>query len=329
MLLACAGCTAVGAPKPDAPAHHRAYGFANPSGLKGTSPAEFVIDRTRLAVAAREETPVAALPRDTAQARWLGSAPHDVVQWLGHAGVRLRLEGHVLAVDPVFARVLSPLPPIGPRRATPPPAHPADLRDVGTVLLTHDHYDHFDARLVRRLGAQGSQCLVPLGVENRRLGRCDAVAMDWRQSVEVAGLRVTYLPAQHESGRGLFDRDQTLWGGWMIEGGGKRVYISGDTGYGPHFREARRRGKIDFAVLNLGGYRPREQNRYVHMTPEEAVRALRDLGTPRALIVHWGTYGLGLETGQETYDRTRAAAKAAGLAPDRVVFKQIGDITRM
>jgi L-ascorbate metabolism protein UlaG (beta-lactamase superfamily) len=329
LLLLLGGCTLVGAPVPGAPAHHREHGFANPSGARGTDPFEFLVDRTRLAFAGPEESPAPALPLGQAALAW-AAADGDAAQWLGHATLRLRLDGVVLLVDPVFADPVTPLPPFGPPRASPPPLGLAELDDVAAILISHDHYDHFEPETVAALAAAtGARCLLPLRVaEGHDLG-CAPEALDWGEAVAVAGLAVTLQPAQHESGRGLFDRDRSLWGAWLVEGGGKRVYVSGDGGYGEHFATlGAALGPIDLAVLSVGGYEPRT-NRGVHMDPEEAIRALGDLRARRALIVHWGTYPLGLESGGETEERVRAAAEAAGLPPDAVVFLAIGEVLKL
>lgn len=330
LLLAAAllgGCTAVGEPVPGAPAHHRQHGFANPNGAHGPDPVEFLIDRTRLALAGQEAWPAPLLAPREAAASWRATGEGDAVQWLGHAGVRLRLAGVLLVVDPVFADYVTPLPPFGPPRAHGPPVTAAELTGVAAVLVTHDHYDHFEPESVSAIAAAGGRrCLLPLGAFAGEGALCDPSELDWGESSAVEGLTVTLLPSQHESGRGLFDRDRSLWGAWLVEGGGRRVYLSGDSGYGPHFAAAGElAGELDLAILNLGGYRPRGINRGVHMDPEELVRAFRDLRARRALIVHWGTYPLGLESGGETLERLAAAAEAARLSPDALIVLAVGE----
>lgn len=329
LLSVASACTMVGGPVEGAPAHHREHGFANPSGLGGSSAVDFLLDRTRLALFSRsEESPAPALPEGQAASAW-AATEGDAAQWLGHASVRLRLDGTVLLIDPVVAEVVTPLPPFGPPRATSPPLGAAELDDVAAILVTHDHYDHFEPETVTAVAATtGARCLMPLGVAAGEGALCALTELDWGDSAAVGPLTVTLQPAQHESGRGLFDRDRSLWGAWLIEGGGKRVYVSGDGGYGAHFAQLGEAlgGPIDLAILSVGGYEPRTVNHGVHMDPEEAIRALQDLGAGRALIVHWGTYPLGLESGGETVERVRAAAEAAGLPPDAVVFLAIGEV---
>ncbi len=328
MFAFVSACTSTGPSVEGAPSHHRANGFANPSGLGGVSSLEFLIDRTRLALFPREASPVAALSAEEANTRWTRAGGQNAVQWLGHASLRLRLAGQIVLIDPVVSDVLGPAPPFGPSRESPPPVDLAHLQNPDAILVTHNHYDHYEPDTIRAVSGNRTTCLMPLKVSKGHDTGCAPTELDWHETHRLGPLRATLLPAQHDSARGLFDRDKALWGGWLLEGGGERFYISGDTGYGPHFAEARRHGTIDLAVLNVGGYEPRRINKNVHMDPEEAVQAVLDLGAKRALIVHWGTYGLGRETGSETYDRVRAAAQKAGLGRNRVVFLQIGDVLR-
>ena len=325
-LVLLGGCTLVGAPLPGAPAHHREHGFANPSGKGGAQPVDFLLDRLRLAFAGPEQSPAPVLPPGAAAALW-AQGEGDQVQWLGHATLRLRLAGVVLLVDPVFAPVVTPLPPFGPPRASPPPLGVRDLADVAAVLVSHDHYDHFEPATVNALARGGARCFLPLRVAAGEGLDCAVTELDWGEAARLDPLLLTLQPAQHESGRGLFDRDRSLWGAWLIEGGGKRVYVSGDGGYGAHFAALGAvAGGIDLAVLSVGGYAPRRTNSGVHMDPEESVQAFLDLGARRALVVHWGTYPLGLESGGETVERVTAAAAAAGLPPDAILFLAIGEV---
>jgi L-ascorbate metabolism protein UlaG (beta-lactamase superfamily) len=147
-----------------------------------------------------------------------------------------------------------------------------------------------------------------------KAGIRSAVELDWWQTVELAGARVTYVPAQHFSSRGLHDRNRCLWGGFAIEAGLAVVYFAGDSGYCPHFAEIGKRfPRIDLALLPIGAYEPRWFMRQHHMNPEEAVRAHLDLGSRRSLGMHFGTFQLTDEAIDAPVSALRQAQADAGV----------------
>lgn len=242
------------------------------------------------------------------------------VAWLGHATLLLQVGDRTLLTDPVFAEHASPVPGTGPRRRVPLPLPIEGLPRVDVVLLSHDHYDHLDPAALAWLHRRDRPLvLAPLGVGHHVPGDRTR-ELDWGQFVELDGLRLHCTPARHFSGRGLLDRDRTLWASWLVEpASGPRVFWGGDTGYGPHFRLVRERlGAPDVVLLPIGAYAPRWFMRRVHVDPAEAVRAYLDLGgaTTRAPLVpyHWGTFDLAEEPLDEPPRRLRAEAEAAGVA---------------
>ena len=237
------------------------------------------------------------------------------VTWIGHATMLVRMDGAAFVTDPVFSRRASPLPFAGPPRLVPPGVPLAELPPLDFALLSHDHYDHTDLRSVRALARRGVSFLVPRG-----LGPLLAAAgarvteLEWWQSAEVAGLRVDCVPAQHFSGRGLTDRNRRLWAGWVVQGPTRRFYHAGDSGYFPGFSEiGRRLGPIDLAAIPIGAYLPRAIMQRVHVTPEEAVSAMLDLGARQAIGMHFGTFDLADEPLDEPPRRFLDEAARRGL----------------
>jgi L-ascorbate metabolism protein UlaG (beta-lactamase superfamily) len=162
---------------------------------------------------------------------------------------------------------------------------------------------------------------VATGLRNARhlakAGIRSAIELDWWQSTELAGARVTYVPAQHFSSRGLHDRNRSLWGGFVVEVGGAVVYFAGDSGYCPQFAEIGRRfPRIDLALLPIGAYEPRWFTRRNHVDPREAVRAHLDLKPRRSLGMHFGTFQLTDEAIDAPVLALRQARAEAGLAED-------------
>ena len=159
--------------------------------------------------------------------------------------------------------------------------------------------------------------MTPLG--NRaylpRPARLKTVELDWWDAVETApGVRVTLVPAQHFSARTPWDRDRALWGGFMVEAEGRRIYFAGDSGYGTHFAEIGRRFPgIDLALLPIGAYEPRWFMGPVHVDPAQAVRAHLDVGAARSVAMHFGTFQLTDEGIDAPVEQLAAARQGAGL----------------
>jgi L-ascorbate metabolism protein UlaG (beta-lactamase superfamily) len=240
------------------------------------------------------------------------------VTWIGHATFLLQIGGVGVLLDPIWSERCSPVRFAGPRRARRPGQPLAALPGVDLLLVSHNHYDHMDLPTLRLVQARWAPAAAT-GLGNARhlakAGIGAAVELDWWQTVALAGARVTYVPAQHFSSRGLHDRNRCLWGGFVIEAGGAIVYFAGDSGYCPHFAEiAQRFPRIDLALLPIGAYEPRWFMSQQHMNPEEAVRAHLDLQPRRSLGMHFGTFQLTDEAIDAPPAALRDARDRAGLA---------------
>lgn len=310
---------------PDPPPHHVDGGFVNPNGASGPGPADFFFDRLRLASSAVQASHALVLSAEESLAGWQALSG-DAVMWLGHASVLIRIGGVLLAVDPVFGARVSPVDAAGPMRLSPPALDGATMPLPDAVLITHDHYDHLEPESLRALAARGAvSCVAPLKVALQGLGCAREITLDWREAMSIGPVTVTMLQAQHESGRGVFDRNTTLWASYLLSDGARRVYVTGDTGYGPHLAEIGAQfGPVDLLVLSLGGYAPRDINSGVHMDPAEAARAARDLGARKILLVHWGTYPLGVEEAADAVADFYREAGRLGIGPDAIMVLAIG-----
>jgi L-ascorbate metabolism protein UlaG (beta-lactamase superfamily) len=190
--------------------------------------------------------------------------------WLGHLSVYIELDGVRLMVDPVFSDFASPFSGIGPKRTHPPPIALADFPEIDAVIISHDHYDHLDMRTIQYLSSQGTQFLVPLGVgahlDEWEIPESQTAELDWWGSTEIAGLTIVCTPAQHYSGRGIFDYKETLWSSWSLIGPRHRVFYSGDSGFSNHFRRIGDRfGPFDLSIMKIGQYGPGASWIYSHM----------------------------------------------------------------
>ncbi|HKK07447.1 MAG TPA: MBL fold metallo-hydrolase [Gemmatimonadota bacterium] len=250
------------------------------------------------------------------------------VTWIGHATTLVQLGSVNVLTDPMWSRRASPVPFLGPRRWVHPPVRLDGLPPIDAVVVSHDHYDHLDAPTVRALARFHPEAvwLAPTGVGAllEGWGVEDARELDWWEGTVVrtggGPLRATCTPARHFASRGLLDRNRRLWCGWALEGGGRRAFFAGDTGYHPSFAAiGGRLGPFDAAILPIGAYEPRWFMRPVHMTPEEAVQAWRELArggaapdAPILVPIHWGTFRLTDESMDEPPRRLRAAWTASG-----------------
>ena len=235
----------------------------------------------------------------------------------------------------------SPLSLVGPKRYSKPGIRFEDLPPVDVVLVSNNHYDHFDIPTLEGLAKKGvPRAIVPLG--NLDLMRSTGIAtvdeLDWWQSVRLSSnVTITLVPARHFSARTLWDRDRTLWGGFVISGPSGNVYYAGDTGYGPHFREiARRFSPIRVALLPIAPFRPPQAwesipgyHHVVHMGPAEAVKAHMDLGTPLSIAAHFQVFRLGVEGFNDAVDVLAASLKEHSLKPDAFVTPVFGQAIKI
>jgi L-ascorbate metabolism protein UlaG (beta-lactamase superfamily) len=238
--------------------------------------------------------------------------------WLGHATVLAEIDGRRVLFDPVWGSRCSPFSFIGPRRLHAAPVPLASLGRLDAVVVSHDHYDHLDLPTIRLLAGSDVPFAVTLGV-GAHLERWGVpperfTELDWHETTEIAGLRLTAAPARHFCGRGLRNKQRTLWASWAVEGPGHRIFHSGDTGYFPGFAEiGAEYGPFDATMIQIGAYSEFWPD--IHMTPEEGLRAHRDLtGAGGAMLpIHWGTFNLAPHPWAEPGERLLAAAADAGV----------------
>ena len=258
------------------------------------------------------------------------------VTWIGHATMLVRLAGRNILFDPIFSERASPVDFAGPKRIVPLPIDIPELPRIDVVLISHNHYDHLDAASVIRLAAmaQGSpRFLVPMGLKAwfADLGITRVDEYDWWQRTHEGELRITFVPVQHWSKRRLDDTNQTLWGGWVVEGEGLRVIHTGDTGYSKDFRDiGARLGPFDMAFIPIGSYAPRWFMKIMHVDVPEAIQVREDLRAERAIGMHWGTFeSLADEPLDEPPLVLARQRQERGLRPDQFDVLKIGETRRL
>ncbi len=247
-----------------------------------------------------------------------GGAP--VAVWIGHATWALRLAGKLIVIDPIWSRSIGG----AVRRLVAPGVALEAMPAIDLVLVTHDHRDHMDLPTIRRLPREALY-VVPLG-NGPRLDKPNVVELDWWQTHEVGELAITLVPARHWSMRMPWNRNATLWGGYVIRGPEGTAYHSGDTAWGDHFAEiGAASGPIDWAMLPIGGYAPRWFMEPQHIDPTSAVRAHDALGARHLLAMHWGTFRLTDEPIGEPPAKLRACWAERALDPARLWILDPGE----
>ena len=247
---------------------------------------------------------------------------------INHATVLIQMEGLNILTDPHFSLRASPFSWIGPKRHRNPGIPFEDLPPIDIVFISHNHYDHMDLESLLRLekkfsphfyvGLKSAEFLKEQGIQK-------AYDMDWWETIPFQQLQLTFVPSQHWSGRGLFDRRKMLWGGLYLEGDGKKVYFAGDTGYGSFFKTIREQlGSPDVSFLPIGAYRPRWLMKRVHLSPEDAVLAFLDLGTKRSFGIHFGTFKLSNERIDRPLFDLAKALKKYHIKKDTFVIPEFG-----
>lgn len=250
----------------------------------------------------------------------------DLVIWMGHSSFFLQLGGHRLLVDPVFSDHAAPVSFSTKAFAGASPCSVHDLPDIDCLLISHDHWDHLDYPTVTELKDRTGivVCGLGTGAHFRRWGFDNAVIheADWGETITLSNsLRIHLVTASHYSGRTL-TRNKSLWTGFMLESPSRRIFFSGDGGYGPHFADIGKTfGAPDLALMDCGQYN--ERWKYIHMTPEEAVQATQDMGAGMLLPAHAGKFALAYHAWDDPFRRVCAASQGKNFT---LLTPRIGDI---
>jgi L-ascorbate metabolism protein UlaG (beta-lactamase superfamily) len=226
---------------------------------------------------------------------------------------------------------------LGPKRVSPPSVSLLALPPIDLVMISHDHYDHLDTTTLAYLDARDRPRVVaPLG--NAKLLRSvmpqSAVSEhDWGERVAVTASHgsatIHVEPMLHGLGRSPWDQMQTLWAAFVIEAAGLKLYHVGDSGYGDGaiLRAAgEKHGGFDLALLPIGTYEPASFMADSHMRPSEAVRAMLDARSARALAHHFEAFQLGFEAFDAPRNELLDALGKANFSPERFVAPRPGDV---
>ncbi len=224
-----------------------------------------------------------------------------VVTFVNHATVLIQTEGLNILTDPVWSYRVSPFPFLGPARYMDAGVSLSDLPHIDLILLSHNHYDHMDIRALRRITRRDkSMIFTTLGNKKYLTSKkiYNSVEMDWGQSQKFSDeIQIDCVPAQHFAARGLSDRNNTLWAGFVVRTPHGDIYFAADTGYGPFISRIQKMypAGFRFALIPIGAFEPRWFMHMVHMGPDDALMMFDDLKVKQALAIHCGTFDLGVD----------------------------------
>lgn len=245
--------------------------------------------------------------------------------WFGHSTLLLNVDGETVLIDPVFSGSASPFSFLV-KRFQPPVVELTELPHIDVIVISHDHYDHLDEISIKFFKDKTTEFIVPTGVGehliNWGIPKERIFERSWGESVERSGIKFTATPAQHFSGRGLFDRNKTLWASWIIQGQKEKIFYSGDSGYAAHFKNiGEEYGPFDLAFLENGQYNVRWPD--VHMQPEETLKAMVDIKAKTFVPVHWGMFDLSLHHWAEPIKRSYRIAQSWNIP---IITPKIGEV---
>jgi len=248
--------------------------------------------------------------------------------WYGHSALLFRIHQKTILLDPMLGPDCSPIAPFATARFS---ENTLDLIDdfpeIDLMLITHDHYDHLDFASIQKLKTKTKQYYVGLGLKRHLVAwgvNPDLVTeFDWWDEKNFHNIDITYTPTRHFSGRGLRNRDCSLWGGWSLHTPSEKIWFSGDGGYGDHFKAVGEKlGPFDFGFMECGQYN--ENWPVTHLFPEESVQAALDAGVQKAMPVHWCGFALAQHSWKDPVERFSKKANSVDL---EIMLPKMGSIS--
>lgn len=249
------------------------------------------------------------------------------ITFVNHSTFLIQTEGYNILTDPVFSERTSPVSFFGPKRVHQTGIAMSDLPKIDVIIISHDHYDHLDLDSIKTLIKRDNpNVYLGLGVGNRLPKSDKIIELDWWESTKIANnFKLWFLDVQHFSGRTLTDRNSTLWGGFLLEVNGKKIYFGGDSGYADHYKRTHAKfGPVDIAFLPIGAYAPREMFKEIHLNPEEAVLAHLELEADLSIGMHYGAFQLTAERREEPIEFLEVAKKNAGVDSSSFITLDVG-----
>ena len=238
--------------------------------------------------------------------------------WIGHSTFLIKKDDLTILTDPIFSERASPFKRFGPKRLIPPALNISELPKIDVVTVSHNHYDHLDIRSLKILHELNPDIifLIPKGDKNifDKRNIKNVFEFEWWQNFMIQNVEFTFTPVQHWSARGLFDKNDSLWGGWYIKNKDYSIYHAGDTGYSNDFITTKEKlGSPKYSFIPIGAYEPEWFMAASHVNPEDAIKIMLDLESEYSFGMHWGTFTLTDEDTIEPKIRLNEALKKANL----------------
>ncbi len=263
------------------------------------------------------KVPATELPLKKITKSFFNNKPQQPrITWFGHSALFVEMENLNIFIDPMLGETPAPHPMLGSKRFSKElPISIDSLPKIDVVLISHDHYDHLDYGSIVKMKNNVERFYVPLGIKAHLvtwgIEAQKITEFDWWESINFKGVEFTSTPARHFSGRGITNRNSTLWCSWVLKSETSSIFFSGDSGYGTHFKEIGEKfGPFDFAMMECGQYN--EQWAQIHMTPEETIQATLDIQGKLMMPIHWGAFKLALHSWDDPI--LRATKKAQELS---------------
>lgn len=284
-------------------------------------------DTTNSKEAPVDSSPATEIPVEPIDWNKIKSEKHSLT-WLGHSTFLISIDNKKILLDPMLGPIASPVSFVGVKRYK----YSEDMMNIidsmpnlDAVFISHDHYDHLDYQSIVKLKSKVSHFFVPLGVGAHLISwgvpEEKITELNWWEEKSYEGLTLTLTPSRHFSGRGIFNRNTTLWGGLALIGKDTRLYYSGDGGYAPHFKEiGEKYGPFDITLIEGAQYDRRWAN--THMMPEQSVQANLDVNGKNMILMHWGAFTLARHGWKEPIERALKETKKTGV---NLIVPRIGE----
>lgn len=262
-----------------------------------------------------------------------------MVTYINHSTTLIQMGGKNILTDPIWSSHAGPYGILGVKRSIYPGVEMEDLPNIDFILISHSHYDHLDLPSIELLVKKHRPLIITgLGV-TRYIDYCqealeNCYELKWWENLKTTNSEVSFnfVPAYHWSSRYLFDKNTSLWGGFVIESKKDKVYFAGDTGFsdGEIFKQIKEKyGHISLSLLPIGAYKPDWFFSSMHTSPSEAVKIFKILGSSYAIPIHYDTFELTDDKYDDPLNDLKKALKEENILASKFIILSPGKTIEM